>query len=624
MKQFFRIIYLPFYWLWKIFSSGLSVLVNLILLFSILAFIGMLNHKPVVHVPDRAALLLNLEGNIVEQRPDLDPFSQFLGRLAGIPLKTDIFMQDLLDVIATAAEDQRISVLVLDSTRLGEIGLDQIHTIGNALDTFRQSGKKVIVRGDTYNQAQYALALRGDAIYLHPMGAVKLKGLSLSQLYLRSMLEKLEVNIHVFRVGAFKSAVEPLIRNDMSPEVKESHKYWLGKIWQNYCEDVAKYRKISVKNVQEITDQQPELLAAANGNRAQLALKAGLVDGLKDYEGVEEIIGKTISPMAKKGECYASISYEDYLQTITRSYQRKPQAAHHIAVITASGTIVYGEGTEGQISTDVLLAQLREARQDKEVKAIVLRIITGGGSAFASELIRQELLLAKTSGKIVVVSMGSVAASGGYWLAAPADLIVASPVTITGSIGIFGVVPTLEGTLDNLGIHSDGVGTSKIAHFGNITIAMDEEERKMLQLDVEGGYRQFLDIVATGRNMDKAKVEKIAEGRVWDGASALSLGLVDRLGDMQTAIAAAAELAKVPADSAFFMETQDKNFLQLLREGQQGMLGWGKTSAEILVEKSLTKRDSVTFEPVGLLLESRDPAGMHAHSLLPPKGLFLQ
>jgi len=616
MKRVFQILTLPFVWAWKILSSGLSVLVNLLLLASLVGVLSLLLYRPPVSVPDGAALVLAPEGAIVEKRSPIDPMTRVINRLAGGPLSEDVALQDVLDTIDRAAADQRIKLLLLKPGRISAISLDQAQSIGAALARFKQAGKKVIAFADSYSQAQYYLATWADRIYLQPMGAVNLRGFAVFRLYLRELLDRLAVNLHVFRVGTYKSALEPLIRNDMSAEDREANSLWLGNLWTACVADIARHRKLTVDNLGENINTQVANLASVNGDRSALALTTGLVDGLKSHQEMESELKALLGEPDKTGGP-SHVGFADYLETFTPPHTRAQGKDQLIGIIVAEGNILYGAGTVGQIGSDDLIRQIRKAREDKRVKAVVLRITTGGGSAIASELIRRELALTSKAGKPVVVSMGAMAASGGYWLSADADLIVASPMTLTGSIGIFGAVPTLERTLARLGVHGDGVGTTAVSHFGNLASAMSTEEQAMFQMDVEQGYRQFLEVVARGREMDVAAVAKIAEGRVWDGATALRLGLVDRLGSLAEAIAEAGRLAKVPVENGYYLDLGPGSLRERLQRVDKPV--------EVLVARlfgpgPLAALGRPLAGPVELLLGGADPRALYAHSLLPPPG----
>jgi len=620
MKRFFVIISRPFYWLWKIFSSGLSVLSNLLFLGLILLIIGASFYAPEISVPDGSALVLAPKGDIVEERSPMDPVSRVISQITGTPLHAETFLQDILDAVHAAADDPRIDLLVINPNRLEGASLDQIRSIGEALERFKSKGKQVIAFGDSFNQVQYYLASWADKIYLHPMGAVNLRGFSVYRLYFKEMLDKLAIDFHVFRVGAFKSAVEPILRNDMSPEDREANSLWLHNLWSLYSADIIRLRRLEPEVFTTNVNQMVSQLASVGGNRAQLALATGLVDGLKTRQELEkQLIAKVGLSKDKKNFKY--IDLQSYLQTLTPSYTTPADQQGLIGIITASGNILPGEGSVGQIGADDLIKKIRKARQDNRIKAIVLRINTGGGSAFASELIRQELVQAQKEGKKVVVSMGAMTASGGYWLSADADFIVASPTTLTGSIGIFGAVPTLEKTLAKLGIHGDGIGTTDVAHFGKLTTPMSIEEASALQMDAEQGYKQFLSIVAQGRKMSPSAVAGIAEGRVWDGGTALRLGLVDKLGDLETAINEAARLAKVPPKNGMFIDLTPDNLFERFKQVEQPVEALlGQLFHAVIVPPPLQQAAS-QFD---FLVQRQDPRNLYAHSMLPATTVQVQ
>ncbi|MDD2462999.1 MAG: signal peptide peptidase SppA [Desulfobulbus sp.] len=621
MKKFIWLLTRPFYWLWKILSSGLSLLSNLIFLSLIIVIVTASFYVPNVTVPNGCALILAPEGDIVEERSPMDPVSKIINQVTDSSLHSETFLQDVLDAVHAAAQDPRIKLLVINTNRMEGASLDQIQAIGEALGQFKDEGKQIIAIGDSFNQAQYYLASWADKIYLHPMGTVNLRGFSVYRLYLKEMLDKLAVDFHVFRVGTFKSAVEPFLRNDMSPEDREANSLWLNKLWSLYSADIVKHRRLLPEVFAENVNQMVSQLASVGGDRAQLALATGLVDGLKTRQELEAMFLNQVGP-AEDTKSFNHIDFQSYLQTITPSYTEPKDQQGLIGIITARGNILPGEGSVGQIGADDLIKKIRKARQDKRIKAIVLRINTGGGSAFASELIRQELVQAKKEGKVVVVSMGAMTASGGYWLAADADSIVAAPTTLTGSIGIFGAIPTLEKSLAKLGIHGDGIGTTEVALFGNMTNAMSTEEASAFQMDVEQGYKQFIGIVAQGRKMQPAAVEKIAEGRVWDGTTAQQLGLVDKLGTLETAIAEAARLAQVSPENGFFIDMDPENLLERFKRAEQPVEALvGRCIQAPLVPASLQRAVGAQLD---LFIPKEDPRNMYAHSMLPRAPLNLR
>ena len=484
-----------------------------------------------VDVPDGAALVLGPAGSIVEQTAVEDPLTLLSGGLSGqVPLR------DLLDAIDTASEDDRIGSLVFDVSSLGAIAPAQLEVIGDALQGFRESGKEMIAKSRFYGRDQYYLASFADEIYVHPMGDVMLTGYGLFGNYYQGLIDKLDINVHVFRVGTYKAFVEPYTRSDMSPAAKEANQALIDSLWARYVARVAENRGLEPSAILDYSNRYDELLVAARGDAAQLALDSGLVDGVLVDEEVSERLRELAGP---DGESYQRVAFGDYLEP-----RIPPLFGDTVGVIAATGTIVMGDAPRGQIGADTLSALLRDAREDDAVKAVVLRIDSGGGSALASELIRQEVVRVQDAGKPVVVSMGGTAASGGYWIAATADEIWAAPTTITGSIGIFAIAPTIEETLGRVGVTYDGVRTGPLVG-DSVTGGLGESTARVLQATVEHGYRQFIQLVADGRDLTIEQVAAIAEGRVWTGQRALDHGLVDQLGHLDDAIASAAELAGI-------------------------------------------------------------------------------
>lgn len=618
MKKIFLAFAFCFKWLWKLLSTGIRVLSNLFFLAMALLLITLFLYRPQATVPDHSALVLSLEGDIVEQRSPIDPMARAINNLAGIPIPEESFLQDITDSIYSAADDDRISLLVISTHLMGQAGLNQIQSIGKAIEYFKQSGKKVLAVGDTFNQPQYYLASWADEIYLNPMGGVDLRGFGLFRIYLRELLEKLDINLHVFKVGTFKSALEPFTRDNMSPAAKTANRQWLENVWTQFSSDIAQHRNISNEQVNDAIDRLEVHLRQAQGDRAQMALNLGLVDGIKTRQQFRDLLADLVEGASEMG-AYNRIDYQDYLTTITPSYSRREADEPMVGIIVARGNIVYGKGTVNQIGAAPLMNLIKKARNDSQIKALVLRIDTGGGSAFASELIRQELLLTQQAGKPVVISMGATTASGGYWLAVDADLILASPMTLTGSIGIFGAMPTFEKSLAHIGIHSDGVATNTTAQFGNPVSAMSSREKEIFQIQVEEGYSQFLNIVARGRDMSRQQVEEVAEGRVWDGATAAEIGLVDQLGDLDDAVAAASKLAGIPGGKAVYVSMGTDSLEHLFKR-------IGKEIKTLVPFLALTPRanrldEQLPWEQYSFLLDRTDPGSLYAHSLLPERPL---
>ncbi|MGL4837999.1 MAG: signal peptide peptidase SppA [Shewanella sp.] len=556
--SFFKRIFL---FIWQVINGTRKLILNLIV-FSILAFvvIAIISNED-IEVEPQSALVLNLAGTLVDQKQPIDPIQAALKQSNDANTEGEILLADVLYVIESAIHDNRISTIVLDLSDLKRASISKLQSVGNALNRFKESGKQVVAMGNYYEQNQYFLASFADKIYLNPQGAVSLEGLSLYGLYFKSALEKLKVKTHIFRVGTFKSAVEPYMRDDMSQPAKEASQALLGDIWQTYSQTVANNRNIAANQLTLDAKTYLSELDKAQGNSATMALNMKWVDGLATDEDFRKMLLGSVGK-AKNGNSFKQINFYDYLTLVSPLPSLVEQDS--VGIIVASGTILNGKQPAGQIGGESTAELLRKARFDKHIKALVLRVDSPGGSAFASEQIRQEVLALKAAGKPVVVSMGSLAASGGYWISASADYIFATPTTLTGSIGIFGMITTFEESLASLGVHTDGVATSDWAGL-SVTRSLSPQVEAVIQRHIERGYVDFISLVATERNMTLEQVDTIAQGRVWSGKKALELGLVDELGDMEQAIAKAAKLANLPLFDTRVIEqelTPEQQFVQ--------------------------------------------------------------
>ena len=568
----------------KIFS-GLNtfrkITINILFFIVLFLFIAAItSDEGEVIVPNNSALVLNISGDIVEQKRSIDPMDAFIAEALKEKQKNpEVLLSDILNVIEKAKNDSRIEMMVLNLQGVNRTGLSKLQDIAKALEKFKASGKKIIAVGDQYSQDQYYLASSADEVWLNPRGWLLLDGYGRYQLYFKSALEKLSISQHVFRVGTYKSAIEPYIRDDMSSAAKESNKLWLSDLWTQYKHDVAGNRKFAIDNFDENADVLVTKLEKANGNVAQYALENQWVDALKNRQDMKksliELVGKNVA-----GDSYNHISFANYLAATKPIFPIINPNTDKVAVIVAKGTILDGNQKAGTIGGDSTASLLRKARLNNKVKAVVLRVDSPGGSAYASEIIRQEIELIKQAGKPVVASMGTYAASGGYWISAPADKIIASPSTITGSIGIYGFFMTFENSLSRLGVHTDGVGTTDIAGFG-VTRPLTDGMAKIFQLNINRGYQDFIGLVAENRNMTLEQVDNIAQGRVWSGLKAKELGLVDELGDLAMAIDAAAELAELKTFDTLLIE-KEKSAKDLFLQGLIGQATSFLPSSEIM------------------------------------------
>ncbi|OUS17214.1 signal peptide peptidase SppA [Gammaproteobacteria bacterium 50_400_T64] len=513
--------------------------INIVVLLFILSLIASMFGDNVKPLPEQAFLRLMPSGMLVEQLTYTDPLSQIMGQRNDHPAET--LMSDLIDALEGAKTDPRITGLVLELDFLAGGGISKLQTLGDAITDFKTSGKPIIAVGNNYTQEQYFLASFADEIHLNPMGAVILSGYGNYHPFFKEALDKLKINFHVFRVGEFKDAVEPFIRNDMSAASKAQASLWLNELWQAYISGVENNRQLPALTINNYLTNMSHNLELAKGSGAHLALQHGLVDHLSPRPTMRKRL-QSMAGLNEKKDDYLHVGVQEYLfhQKLQLS---EPVSENKIALIIAKGTIYDGTRPEGDIGSKNFSDLLAKVRKDKDIRALVLRIDSPGGSAFASEVMRREIEQIQKSGIPVVVSMGSLAASGGYWIAAGADQIWASPTTITGSIGVFGVVPTFENSLATLGIHNDGIGTSPIADIYHLDRPMSPQAEQLIQLGVNNIYQQFIDLVAKGRDSTPAEIHEIAQGRVWTGRKAKELGLVDELGSLDDAIAAAAKIA---------------------------------------------------------------------------------
>jgi protease-4 len=532
-------------WIWS-GLDGLRKLLHLVLLLLVFGSLWAIFSRPIPLVPEKAALVIAPQGPLVEQLTG-DPLERAIAEtLRQEPAET--LLRDVVEAIESAADDRRISALYLDLGGLDGGGLPKLGEVADAIEEFRASGKPVIAYGDFYDQRQYYLAAHADDIYLDPQGMVYVDGYANYGIFLKDAVDKLAIDWNVFRVGEYKSAVETFTRNDMSPAEREESLVWLGTLWGTYKDDVAAARGFDADRLQVYADDAVEALRRADGSLAKMALDAELVTGLEGRFAVEERLAG-ITGEDDNGGTFVGVDHAAYLANVRsqRVLGRRP-ADSKVSVIIAAGEILPGEQSPGTVGSDTLAAQLRDAREDEAVKAVVLRIDSPGGSVFASEVIRREIAALREAGKPVVASMSSLAASGGYYIAMDADRIVASPATLTGSIGIFAMFPTFQRTLEKLGVHSDGVGTTALSGEFRGDRPLGEASRSILQQSLEYEYRQFIGRVAKARSKTVEQVDAVAQGRVWAGAEAQDLGLVDELGGYRRAIEIAAELAELGED----------------------------------------------------------------------------
>ena len=504
-------------------------------------------------------------------------------------------------------------MLVLDLRNMRRAGISKLQSIGTALERFSSSGKQIFAFGDYFNQQQYYLAAYADRLYLNPMGAVMLHGFGLYRKYYKTALEKLRVEFHVFKVGTYKSALEPFLRDSMSDYAKEANLAWLNVLWDFYKADVASRRGFRPEDLDDLINNLPAHLAQVEGDAAVMALNRGLVDELKTRDEVRQELIERLG-QDEDGLTFKQIAFDEYLNHIRPELMQSNPVKDKIGIIVASGIIMDGEQPSGRIGGDTMADLLVRAREDESVKAVVVRIDSGGGSATASEVISREIELTRQAGKPIFVSMGSIAASGGYWIAAPADQIWASPTTITGSIGIFGAFPTFERSLKSLGITSDGVGTTKLSDAFDPSRPLNDLVAQSMNQVIEQGYRRFVRRVADGRNMQPEAVEKIAQGRVWAGITAKDLGLVDKIGSLEDAVDAIAETADLSDYETTYI-TQPLTTRELLIKRLNRFLVGVFAVMSPADHPAKKLYDKVVDTEIDHILRADDPVGSYAYCL---------
>jgi protease IV len=580
------------HWIWA-GLDGLRKVLHLLLLLLIFGVIGAVFSRPIPLVPDRAALVIAPQGPLVEQ-------------LSGAPLErainevlrqgpTETLLRDVVDAIDAAKDDQRISSLYLDLGALDGGGTAKLQEVAAAVDRFRKSGKPVIAFGEFYDQPQYYLAAHADEVYLDPQGIAYVDGFANYGLFVKDALDKLSVDWNVFRVGQYKSAVEMFTRNDMSAAEREESLAWLNSVWTTWKTDVAKARGLQPAVLQDYADNSAQALRKVDGDLAKLALDAGLVTHLEGRYRVEERLAE-ITGTDEDTHSYKGVDQWSYLANVNSSQALSSKPVDKIAFIVAAGEIVPGEQQPGTIGADTLAGQLRDARFDDDVKAVVLRIDSPGGSTFASEVIRREVNELKAAGKPVVASMSTLAASGGYYIAMDADRIVASPATLTGSIGIFAMFPTFQRTLERVGVHVDGVGTTAMSGEFSPLRPMGEPTKDILQQSIEHEYRRFIGMVAKSRKQEVTAIDAIAQGRVWSGLDAKRLGLVDQLGGYTDAVKLAAKLGQLGEDYDVVFYDADIGFGEAL--GLRVRASLAKILAPLVPQSMLQQLLPRSLQPV--------------------------
>lgn len=564
-----------------------------------------------ITVEDNIALVIAPSGALVEQI-DQEPGAEFFQNLSGEPPSQSL-LRDAIEALDKGRDDARITLAILKLDAMTDAGLPQMQELAVALQQFRKAGKKVIAYGPWYEQSSYFLAAQADEVVIDPLGIVALEGFSSYQNYFKDALDKLGITMNVFRVGEYKSAVEPFTRNDMSPEAKAANLEWLGDLWRIYGKTLAESRKLPATAADDYVNQFAAGLEAVQGDGAVYAKNMNLVTHIEALKDFRARVAQTVGYDDDHGS-FRQIHYNDYLNAVDRT-EVVAEKTVKVALVVVQGEIVDGPGEPGYAGGDTVSDLLDQARRDEDVAAVVLRVNSPGGSVWASEQIRREVQRLRAEGKPVVASMSSVAASGGYWVSMDADEIWAHDSTITGSIGIFGLIPTLEKPLEKMGIHTDGVGTTKMAGALRIDRPISPEMAGVIQSQINRGYRDFIEGVAQARKLEVAKVNEIARGRVWSGEDAKQIGLVDHLGGLAQATQAVARIAKLDEGSYELEEfSPERNWTAQFLPGFFGQMGMADLPGLSRWVREWTQRSDVER----VLRVFNDPRGIYAHCYCTP------
>lgn len=587
---------------WSFIDGTRRVVTNLVLLIVFALIVAAIAHPGPTVPKGGAALVVRPAGTLVEQTtfdPALNFFSDEQQRETPLP--------GLLEAIRAARIDTRIKLLVLETDDIAAGSLAQLGELRKTIEDFKASGKPVLARGEHFSQGQYYLASVADEVHLSPDGFVLLQGLARFPTYFRGALDKLGIKMHLFRAGEYKSFGEPFTRSNMSEEDREASRTLLNGLWSRLRDEISASRKLAVTQIDRYVLNHLDTLKAAKGDPAAAAKAAGLVDQLSTRSQWRAQVKERLKDDSADKD-FRHIDANAYLTAIRRAQPNNPE---QIAVLIAQGSIVDGEQPPGNVGGDSFARLIRKARENKQVKALVIRIDSPGGSAWASEVIRQELELTRMAGKPVIASMSSLAASGGYWIAAGADEIIAEPATLTGSIGVFGMFPDFSEPLGALGLSVDGVATAPQAGALDPRRPLDPVVAETMQLSVEHFYRQFLDIVAKARKMKPDAVDKIARGRVWSGQEAVGIGLADRTGGLESALAAAANRAGLK-DYSVVWPTQSTPPMRLFLKQVFAFANSGDTALSSSPANAFAKRLTADFKSLALW---NDPRHIYTHCL---------
>ncbi|QLB13913.1 signal peptide peptidase SppA [Bisgaardia hudsonensis] len=608
---------------WRVINCIRNLVMNLVFLLFVmllmtiftLSSIGNNSIKSDVDLTQPNALLISLDGFLADNREEDFSWHTALRELNSPDAPTQISTFDVVYAIRKAIDDPMINGLVLDLNHFQGADIPALNYVGKAILDFKMAKKTVIAYSDYYSQKQYLLASYADEIYLNPNGQVSIEGMVIESVYFKSLLDKLKITPHVFRVGTYKAAVEPFLRDNMSDEAKENTQRWLNKMWQGYKNTISENRHISLSEVLPEADIYLNELKELKGDTTAYSIKRHLVTKLADRFTLQQDLIKQFGKN-KIGEANL-FPFEEYLAQYPDPMIG--QTKSKIAVINVEGAIIDGESYESDVGGDTIARLLRQAYDNTDIKAVILRVNSPGGSAFASEIIRQEIDHLQEVGKPVVVSMGGMAASGGYWISSTADYIVADPMTITGSIGIFAIIPTYEQGLKEIGVTADSVDTTKLVNKSPMS-ALSKKTEDIFQQEIEFGYERFLDVVSRGRHLSKDAVDKLAQGQVWLGSEAYKYKLVDELGTFDEAISKATELVNNKGNKdigelsvEWLTDTDDSLLGSLIKDVKKGGSSLIKTSLFDMI--GLPKGYHQLKKQLGILTKLNDPKGQYLYCI---------
>ncbi|PTT88018.1 signal peptide peptidase SppA [Pelomonas sp. HMWF004] len=543
MKSIFAAIGWFFSKAWWLLDGTRRALMNLVLLALLIVIVMAVMNRGPKPLADKTVLVLKLDGNLVEQFSG-SPREQLMAQAQGRSTAKQTRLRDVLAALDSAAKDDKITAVLLDVDELQGAGMAGLHEVSAAVQRFRKaSGKPVLAYADNYSQRSYFLAAQAGEVYLHPMGVAMLEGFGRYRTYYKDALERAGITAHVIKVGTYKSFAEPYTATGPSPATVEAEGLVYGELWNGFTSAIETARKLQAGSLSQGIAELPQRLAAVQGDTAKLALQDKLVDGLKTRDEMRELL---IAKSARDDDSksFRQVSLAQYM-TYVKDAGTPNKLQPGVGVVVAEGEIVDGDAGPGRVGGDSTARLIRKAREDDAIKALVLRVNSPGGSAFASEIVRRELELTRKAGKPVVVSMGDVAASGGYWISMSSDAVIADPGTITGSIGVFGLLPTAEGLMDKLSLHTGGVTTTWLAGGYDPRRPLDPRLQAAMQSGVEHIYARFTGLAAQARKTTPDKIDTVAQGRIWTGAQAKARGLVDRLGSFDDAMQTAVQLAKL-------------------------------------------------------------------------------